>query len=90
MKKHFFFQGNITVGLEIWDKDKISKDDYVEGLHASVPSVLPGPYHNPFRRALTLTGNRVTVELDVELYCDKNHYGAACNVKLTRLGTASR
>lgn len=81
VKKHFFFQGTITVGLEIWDKDRISKDDYVEGVHASVPSVLPGPYHNPFRRALTLTGTRVTVKLDVELYCDKNYYGAACNVK---------
>lgn len=84
IRKEFGFDsvlGTITVGLEIWDKDRISRDDYVDGVHASVPSVLPGPYHNPFRRALTLTGTRVTVELDVELYCDKNHYGAACNVK---------
>lgn len=68
------------MGLEIWDKDRFSKDDYVEGVHASVPSVLPGPYHNPFRTALTLRGTRVTVELDVELYCDKSYYGAACDV----------
>ncbi|XP_068721178.1 protein jagged-1a-like [Montipora capricornis] len=75
------FSGSITVGVEVWDKDKFTKDDYVDSAHAFVTSVRPGPFNSPFKKDFTLRGSYVTVGLEINLYCDKNYYGAACNVK---------
>ena len=85
------FQGTITIGVEVWDKDKYTTDDFVEGTHITVPSVKPGPPYRPLRRKLMIRGSRISVGIQLELYCDKNYYGAGCNVKcirgMTRAGT---
>lgn len=75
------FQGTITIGVEVWDKDKYTTDDFVEGTHITVPSVKPGPSYSPLRRKLMIRGSRISVRIELELYCDKNYYGTGCNVK---------
>lgn len=75
------FQGTITIGVDVWDKDKYTSDDFVEGTYITVPSLRPGTSHHPLRKKLTLTASRITVGLELELFCDRNYYGDACNVK---------
>ena len=67
--------------MQVWDKDKYTRDDFVESTHIKVASVRPGSSYSPLRKNLMLTGSRISVGLELELYCDKNYYGAACNVK---------
>ncbi|KAJ7337253.1 Protein jagged-2 [Desmophyllum pertusum] len=71
----------LNLQLEVWDWDKISDDDKVETLKRSVTPWTSSPVH--YRERLTLQSNprRVTVTLDMEVYCDKNYYGPSCSAK---------
>ena len=73
-------QGAITVGVEVWDKDKFTSNDYVGSPSITLWSVTPGLYLDPLRRSLTLKSRYVTMKLDLELYCDKDYYGPSCSV----------
>lgn len=74
------FKGAITVGVEVWDKDKFTSNDYVGSPSITLWSVTPGLYLDPLRRSLTLKSRYVTMKLDLELYCDKDYYGPSCSV----------
>ena len=65
--------------LEVWDEDGITDDDLVDRVTQSVQ-----PWEtssNFYKQLLTLSGRRVTVKLQVEVYCDKNYYGSSCSLK---------
>ena len=74
-------QGTVTIGVDVWDKDKYTKDDFVERTYITEPSIRPGTSHNPFKKSLTLYGSRITVGLELKIYCDNNYYGDSCTVQ---------
>lgn len=76
------FQGNIKLRLDVWDKDRIFNDEFVERVekYLTLPSVRPG-VSSHYRSRQELRGRRVRITLDLEVYCDKNFYGDSCTVK---------
>lgn len=83
----------ISLSVDVYDKDYVTSDDVIEKLTRDI--VLPavrrdGPKRNYNKATQELTGSRVVVTVQVEMYCDKHFYGNKCNVNCVPQNDESR
>ncbi|KAK3698606.1 hypothetical protein QZH41_014586, partial [Actinostola sp. cb2023] len=73
------FSGQIGLYVEVWDWDRITKDDLVDKLSVTVPVRRPNPNGRPSGVHLrTLRGRRASLSVEFKVYCGSNYYGESC------------
>lgn len=79
LRKEFAFtslQEFVNLKVQVWDHDKILKDDLVETFFSSNKPWLPNHGHQ--KKTIRHKSRVVQLTLDLEVYCNKNYYGSHC------------
>ena len=66
----------VNLKVQVWDHDKILKDDLVETFFSSNKPWLPNHGHQ--KKTIRHKSRVVQLTLDLEVYCNKNYYGPHC------------
>lgn len=64
--------------MEVYDYDKYFKDEFVAKMDASLSVTPASSASTADKHPLTLRGKYVTLDVEIQVFCNKNYFGPSC------------